>query len=358
MDATWGEILTPAAAANIEIGGVLARVFIRGGKGQQRTPIDWAPRRRMCPRCKPPPILPSLCFRIASTGRTGSAPRRSCRCRAPRWTRSAGMPATSCWSPATPMSTIRASAWRSSAGCWRRRASGSASSPSRTGRAPSRSRRWASRRCSSASPAATWIPWSTATPRTGACATTTATRPAARAASGPTAAVIVYAQRCREAFRDVPIVLGGIESSLRRIAHYDYWSDKVRRSILADAKADILLYGNAERAVVEVAHRLAAGAAPRGLDDIRGVALFKPRAGGLDRGRTPTISTPPTKAPRIRGDNTVIRLPAFEQVEKDPRGLCARLARAAPREQSRQCPSPGPAPRRPRAVGERRRRSR
>src|SRR5262245_19979178 len=99
----------------------------------------------------------------------------------------------------------------------------------------------------------------------------------------PDRAVIVYAQRCREAFRDVPIVLGGIESSLRRIAHYDYWSDKVRRSILADAKGDILLYGNAERAVVEVAHRLAKkgakasepGAVTGRLDDIRGVALFK-----------------------------------------------------------------------------------
>src|SRR5712672_1519116 len=99
----------------------------------------------------------------------------------------------------------------------------------------------------------------------------------------PDRAVIVYAQRCREAFRDVPIVLGGIESSLRRIAHYDYWSDKVRRSILADAKADILLYGNAERAAVEVAHRLAkngakaaaSGAAMADLDDIRGVALLK-----------------------------------------------------------------------------------
>src|SRR5262245_49785916 len=99
----------------------------------------------------------------------------------------------------------------------------------------------------------------------------------------PDRAVIVYAQRCREACRDVPIVLGGIESSLRRIAHYDYWSDKVRRSILADAKADILLYGNAERAVVEVAHRLAKkgakasepGAVTGRLDDIRGVALFK-----------------------------------------------------------------------------------
>src|SRR5262249_546380 len=82
-----------------------------------------------------------------------------------------------------------------------------------------------------------------------------------------------YAQRCREPFKDVPIVLGGIEASLRRIAHYDYWSEKVRRSVLADAKADLLLYGNAERAVVEVAHRLAAGETPRDLESVRGVAL-------------------------------------------------------------------------------------
>ena len=67
---------------------------------------------------------------------------------------------------------------------------------------------------------------------------------------------LVYAQRCKEAYGDVPIVLGGIEASLRRIAHYDYWQDSVRRSILVDAQADLLLYGNAERAVVEVAHRL------------------------------------------------------------------------------------------------------
>jgi radical SAM superfamily enzyme YgiQ (UPF0313 family) len=80
--------------------------------------------------------------------------------------------------------------------------------------------------------------------------------------------VIVYAQRCREAFRDVPIVLGGIEASLRRIAHYDYWSDKVRRSVLVDAKADLLVYGNAERAIVEVAHRLAKGEAMREIHDI------------------------------------------------------------------------------------------
>jgi uncharacterized radical SAM protein YgiQ len=91
----------------------------------------------------------------------------------------------------------------------------------------------------------------------------------------PDRCTIVYAQRCREAFKDVPIVLGGIEASLRRIAHFDYWSEKVRRSILADAKADLLLYGNAERAVVAVAHRLAAGEAPSDLDSIRGVALFR-----------------------------------------------------------------------------------
>src|SRR6186713_113905 len=90
----------------------------------------------------------------------------------------------------------------------------------------------------------------------------------------PDRSVVVYAQRCREAFKDVPIVIGGIEASLRRIAHYDYWSDKVRRSILADAKADLLIYGNAERAVVEVAHQVAAGAAPRDLKSIRGTALF------------------------------------------------------------------------------------
>lgn len=84
---------------------------------------------------------------------------------------------------------------------------------------------------------------------------------------------LVYSQRCREAYKDVPIVLGGIEASLRRVAHYDYWSDKVRRSILLDAKADILLFGNAERALVEVAHRLANGESINKMVDIRGTAV-------------------------------------------------------------------------------------
>ncbi len=147
----------------------------------------------------------------------------------------------------------------------------------------------------------------------------------------PDRSVIVYAQRCREAFRDVPIVLGGIESSLRRIAHYDYWSDKVRRSILADAKADILLYGNAERAVVEVAHRLARGTAIAGLDDIRGVALLKP---GVPDGFTEAHADDLDAADEgaaIKGANTVIRLPAFEQVEKDAEAY-ARASRVLHRE--------------------------
>jgi uncharacterized radical SAM protein YgiQ len=91
----------------------------------------------------------------------------------------------------------------------------------------------------------------------------------------PDRAAIVYSQRCREAFKDVPIVLGGIEGSLRRIAHYDYWSDKVRRSIAVDAKCDILLYGNAERAIVEVAHRLAAKEPVHEIRDVRGTAFIR-----------------------------------------------------------------------------------
>ena len=88
----------------------------------------------------------------------------------------------------------------------------------------------------------------------------------------PDRAVIVYSQRCREAFPGVPIVIGSIEASLRRLAHFDYWSEKVRRSVIFDAKADILLYGNAERAIVELSHRLADGESITDLRDIRGTA--------------------------------------------------------------------------------------
>lgn len=90
----------------------------------------------------------------------------------------------------------------------------------------------------------------------------------------PDRAATVYCQRCREAFPDVPIILGGIEGSLRRIAHYDYWSDKVRRSILMDAKPDILVYGNGERAIIEIMHRLARGETIKTIVDVRGTAFI------------------------------------------------------------------------------------
>jgi len=146
----------------------------------------------------------------------------------------------------------------------------------------------------------------------------------------PDRCTIVYTQRCREAYKDVPIVLGGIEASLRRIAHYDYWSDKVRRSILADAKADLLIYGNAERAVVEVANRMAAGDAPRQLDTIRGVALFRRVPEHYTELHADDLDSADEGASRKPGD-TVIRLPSFEQVEGD-RDAYARASRVLHRE--------------------------
>jgi uncharacterized radical SAM protein YgiQ len=165
----------------------------------------------------------------------------------------------------------------------------------------------------------------------------------------PDRASLVYANRCKEAFPDVPILLGGIEASLRRIAHYDYWQDKVRRSILVDAKADLLLYGNAERAIVEVAHRLAKREPIGRITDVRGTAFVvrEPapagfmeidstevdRPGRIDEHISPyqeapacapageVIALPPTRRtgriampPR---EQTVIRLPAYEQVKSD-----------------------------------------
>jgi radical SAM superfamily enzyme YgiQ (UPF0313 family) len=91
--------------------------------------------------------------------------------------------------------------------------------------------------------------------------------------------VVVYSQRVREAFANTPIVIGGIEASLRRIAHFDYWQEKIRRSILLDARADLLVFGNGERQIVEIAHRLAAGEAPAQIRNIRGTALLGSGAG-------------------------------------------------------------------------------
>ncbi len=142
--------------------------------------------------------------------------------------------------------------------------------------------------------------------------------PGGAAGRRPDRAAIVYAQRCREAFPGVPVVLGGIEASLRRRAHYDYWSDRVRRSVLLDAKADLLLYGNAERAVVALAHRLGKGEPIEAIDDLRGSAVARSE---LPEGWTEIESSRRGAA----GERVVVRMPGYEEVASDP----ARYARAA-----------------------------
>ncbi len=160
----------------------------------------------------------------------------------------------------------------------------------------------------------------------------------------PDRSVLVYAQRCREAFRDVPVVIGGIEASLRRIAHYDYWSDKVRRSVLFDSKADMLLFGNAERAIVELAHRLAAGDAIHTIRDLRGSGFVRKRTptdwielessdidepGAIEKLHDPYQAEPACEGraavvhhlrevPREQRGAVVVRLPSYEQVKSDP----------------------------------------
>ena len=170
----------------------------------------------------------------------------------------------------------------------------------------------------------------------------------------PDRSVIVYAQRAREAFRDVPIVIGGIEASLRRIAHFDYWSEKVRRSVLLDAKADLLVYGNGERQICELAHRLAAGDAMHDITDLRGTAFGRKGvpagwieidsthldAGPLNPSVDPYAMSASGAAPACAGtspapltekvvrfvrrvknadrERSVIRMPAYEAVLADP----------------------------------------
>ncbi|HXQ63941.1 MAG TPA: YgiQ family radical SAM protein [Steroidobacteraceae bacterium] len=168
----------------------------------------------------------------------------------------------------------------------------------------------------------------------------------------PDRAALVYAQRAREAVPGAPIVIGGIEASLRRIAHFDYWSEKVRRSVLLDAKADLLVYGNGERQIVEIAHRLAAGEPIEALTDIRGTAFARhgtpagwieidstdldtpgplnppvdPYAAEADRRQASAATAEPgvavvkfaRRVPNADRARSVIRLPAFEAVRADP----------------------------------------
>ena len=190
----------------------------------------------------------------------------------------------------------------------------------------------------------------------------------------PDRAVTVYTQKCREAYSDAPVVVGGIEASLRRLAHYDYWSESVKRSVLIDSTADILLYGNAERAMIELTHRMSRGETIRDITDLRGSAylcrtlpqgwreidstqvdqpgpLTKPKnpyesskTGDTDDAKTirmradnpstcatgqvnledisqqpqPVAIVPDTQAIKTDPNSTYIRMPSFDQVVKDP----------------------------------------
>ena len=172
--------------------------------------------------------------------------------------------------------------------------------------------------------------------------------PDGKGGTRPDRSVVVYSQRCREAYKDVPLIIGGIEASLRRLAHYDYWSDKVRRSALMDSKADLLLYGNAERAIVEVAHRLAAGQNTSEMRDIRGAAFLikqtpidwveldsteldepgshsDPYAHTSDgqpgcekSGEKSRVVHNIREVPREQRNKVVVRMPSYEQVRDDP----------------------------------------
>ncbi len=168
----------------------------------------------------------------------------------------------------------------------------------------------------------------------------------------PDHSVNVYAQRAREAYKNVPVIIGGIEASLRRIAHFDYWSEKVRRSILPDSKADMLFFGNAERAIVELAHRLAKGENIKDIRDIRGTAFMTnhipegwdvinstdiDQPGRIEKPADPYLDTskpdksckepqpakniiqfqPKTINLKLNRSTTAIRLPSFEQVSTD-----------------------------------------
>jgi uncharacterized radical SAM protein YgiQ len=128
--------------------------------------------------------------------------------------------------------------------------------------------------------------------------------PGGRIGLRPDRATLAYCQRAREAYRGVPIIAGGVEASLRRLAHYDYWSDNVRRSILLDSKADLVVYGMGESPIVEIARRLRAGKTLKDLRDMRGVAY------ALGAAESETF--------RARsGSDGLVFLPSFEEVKRD-----------------------------------------
>ncbi len=140
--------------------------------------------------------------------------------------------------------------------------------------------------------------------------------PGNRHGARPNRATIVYTSRIREAYRDIPVVIGGVEASLRRLAHYDYWDDKVRRSILLDAKADLLCFGMAEQALLEVAQRMRDGETLGEIRTVRGTAFISPH-----------------------GPETAVTLPSFEEASADPAAFITAF-RLAEREQNPWCGHP------------------
>ncbi|MDT9000701.1 YgiQ family radical SAM protein [Paucibacter sp. APW11] len=147
----------------------------------------------------------------------------------------------------------------------------------------------------------------------------------------PDRATLVYTQRCKEAWNDVPVVIGGIEASLRRIAHYDYWSDKVRRSILVDAKADLLVYGNAERAIIEIAHRLAQRKPVESITDVRGTAFMRRSVDPTAEGWFELDSSSVDQVGRI--DELISPYQTVEQTAADKAAGCVTGQVQAPSEQ-------------------------
>ena len=139
--------------------------------------------------------------------------------------------------------------------------------------------------------------------------------PGGRIGLRPDRATLPYCQRSREAFPGVPVIAGGVEASLRRLAHYDYWSDTVRRSILLDSKADLLVYGMGEQNIVEIAQRFAAGKTVKDLRDLRGVAYA---LGAKESDEFRSVSDGSSCRPVARASGSeFIRLPSYEQVKTD-----------------------------------------
>lgn len=134
--------------------------------------------------------------------------------------------------------------------------------------------------------------------------------PGGKAGNRPDRAVIVYSNRAKEAYKDVPVIIGGIEASLRRLGHYDYWSDKVRRSVLLDSKADLLIYGMGERAIVEIAEALDSGIEARDITWVRGTCY---RAKDLSIAES-------------AGEGNLRILPPFDEISNDKRAYAQSFA--------------------------------